>query len=435
MKRKTSAILLKTVVYGSVSTIVLLSLIRMMLRNDYPGMQVKPKGTYCSPLDRCNSERRDMHDLLKFGLSADYFRSDFIADNHLVDKMLPLLKTNTRVIEETQRIQTKMLKVLIGKYKYAMLFDFADFENKGDPAITVGEVAIIRKLGLELIFSCATKCEKETIENATNLSKQYSTKEMVVLLHGGGNLLAYISHDLVRKLVLEKFPDFEVIMFPQSIWHNASVEETRLFQDAYSKHQHLTFLYRDRNSYNLGKTIFPRVKCYLMPDMAFQIGAIHRSMEPTHDILWLRRTDFESMKYKLPDSTHDHDVIIDDWRKWKTPKGSTRLENSFLIAANGMLFLQRGRVVITDRLHGHILCVLLNIPHVVFDPKNNKITSYMQSWTRGIENILVAYSPEDALKKAIELLRKLDDQIPKKAIISKDLKHNNIDLSPPKTYY
>ena len=435
MKRKTSAILLKTVVYGSVPTVVLFFLIRMMLRNYYPGMLVKPMGTYCSPLDRCNGELRDRRSLLKFGLPADYFQSDFIADNHLVDKLLPLLKTNTRVIEETQRIQTKMLKVLIGNYKYAMLFDFADFENKGDPAITVGELAIIRKLGLELIFSCASKCELETIENAKNLSKQYSTKEMVILLQGGGNLLAYISHDFVRKLILEKFPDFEVIMFPQSIWHNKSVEETKLFQDAYSKHRQLTFLYRDRKSYNLGKTIFPLVKSYLMPDIAFQIGAIQRFMEPTHDILWLRRTDYESMKYKLPDSTHDHDVIIDDWRKWETPKGSSRLENSFLIAANGMMFLQRGRVVITDRLHGHILCVLLNIPHVVFDPKNNKITSFMQSWTRGIENIWVAYSPEDALSKAIELLRNLDDQIPKKAIISKDLEHNNIDLGPPNTYY
>ena len=75
------------------------------------------------------------------------------------------------------------------------------------------------------------------------------------------------------------------------------------------------------------------------------------------------------------------------------------------------------------------------MPHVVFDPKNNKITSYMQSWTRGIETVLVANSPEDALSKAIELLRNLDDKIPKKAIISKDLEHINIDLGSPNTYY
>ena len=50
-------------------------------------------------------------------------------------------------------MQTVMLKTLIGKFKYAMLFCFAAFENKGDPSITVGELNIIRKLGIKLFFS------------------------------------------------------------------------------------------------------------------------------------------------------------------------------------------------------------------------------------------------------------------------------------------
>ena len=206
------------------------------------------------------------------------------------------------MIEEMQRIQLNMMTTLIGKFKYAMLFNFAAYENKGDPAMTVGELTIIRKLCLELNFSCVIKCNKETIEYAKNKSKQYSTNEVVVLLQGGGDLLAYINVDFDRKLVLENFLDFEVVLFPQSILHIATEKETRLFQDVYSKHKHLTFLYRDRNSYILGKRIFPNVKCYLMSDMAFQIGAKRRFFEPTHDIVRLRRRDKESMKYNIPAS-------------------------------------------------------------------------------------------------------------------------------------
>ena len=44
----------------------------------------------------------------------------------------------------------------------------------------------------------------------------------------------------------------------------------------------------------------------------------------------------------------------------------------------------RGRVVVTDRLHGHILSTLCGLPHVIIDPVNHKITSYMKSWTGGI---------------------------------------------------
>ena len=348
----------------------------------------------------------------RFGIPTDYFKRDFIGDNHHVDRLSPKLKTNLEVIAEAQQIHMKMFKALIGKFKYAMLFNFAAFENKGDPAITVGELQLIKKLGIELVFHCATtRCNDDTVQYAKTLSKKYSTDDLVILMHGGGNLLSYLSEDYNRKRVLENFPDFEVILFPQSIWHNANKEETSFLKHVYSKHRHLTFLYRDRNSYNLGKQLFPRVKCFLMPDMAFNIGATKRFMQPTHDILWLRRSDRESNLFKIPETASNYDVIVSDWWEWKTPKGSSWLEDAYLIAANGMLFLQRGRVVITDRLHGHILCVLCGIPHVVIDPVNKKITSYMQSWTGGIENILIAHSAEDALNKASELLRKLDYKI------------------------
>ena len=79
----------------------------------------------------------------------------------------------------------------------------------------------------------------------------------------------------------------------------------------------------------------------------------------------------------------------EDWVKWITPKERAQMARPYLITMNGMMFLQRGRVVVTDRLHGHVLCVLCGIPHVVIDPVNNKTSSYMRSWTGGLENILV----------------------------------------------
>ena len=347
----------------------------------------------------------------------DFYKRDLIEENNIVESLSPLLKTNLEVIEEAQRIQLSMFNKLIGRFKYAMLFNFAAFENKGDPAITVGELKIIRKIGIELMFHCETgRCLKSTLESAKNLSKRYDVNDVVVLMHGGGNLLSYEYEDEYRKKILGNFPDFEVILFPQSIWPNASRKHIEQFKNIYSAHKHLTFLYRDRNSYHLGMKLFPNVKAFLMPDMAFQIGAVNRFIAPTHDILWLKRTDTESTKYKVPTNTHGYDVIVSDWWYWKTPKGSPRLEDPVLIAANGMMFLQRGRVVITDRLHGHILSVLCGIPHVVIDPVNHKISSYMRSWTGGLDNVVITDNPDDALFKAIQLLHKLDGQIPKKLL-------------------
>ena len=398
--------------------LVLVVLIFLFMRQDtsnaYAPRQVGPGAS--------NVSKSNKYKLIlqKHGIPEDYFERNLIKDNHLVDALSPLLTTNSEVIEEAQRIQMVMFRALIGKFKYAMLFGFAAFENKGDPAISVGELNIIKNLGIQLAFYCETgHCdENDVLERARNISGKYNTNEVVILMQGGGTVLAYRQEDYVRKLVLETFPNHETVLFPQIIWHILDQEETRKYQRAYKQHKHLTMLFRDRPSYNLGRKLFAGVKCYVMPDIAFHIGAVERFISPTHDIMWVHRNDTESPlpKYTIPTQTYGYDVIAEDWLKWWTPRGRSKLETSVLMAANGMMFLQRGRVVVTDRLHGHILSVLCGIPHVVIDPVNKKTSSYMRSWTGGIDNILIANSSDDALNKAIELLRKLDDMIPKKLL-------------------
>nr|KAG5697703.1 hypothetical protein BaRGS_000588 [Batillaria attramentaria] len=79
---------------------------------------------------------------------------------------------------------------------------------------------------------------------------------------------------------------------------------------------------------------------------------------------------------------------------------------------NGLLFLQRGRVVVTDRLHGHILCVLLDIPHVLLDNADNKLSSYYNTWTRGLANTRLTDNPQDAARLAMELLETYSESLP-----------------------
>jgi pyruvyl transferase EpsO len=41
-----------------------------------------------------------------------------------------------------------------------------------------------------------------------------------------------------------------------------------------------------------------------------------------------------------------------------------------------------GRVVITDRLHAHILCLLMQIPHVLLNNAVGKTWTFYETWTR-----------------------------------------------------
>lgn len=46
----------------------------------------------------------------------------------------------------------------------------------------------------------------------------------------------------------------------------------------------------------------------------------------------------------------------------------------------GVEILGASEIVITDRLHGHILCTLMGKPHVVLDNSYGKNFNYMESW-------------------------------------------------------
>jgi exopolysaccharide biosynthesis predicted pyruvyltransferase EpsI len=150
----------------------------------------------------------------------------------------------------------------------------------------------------------------------------------------------------------------------------------------------------------------------LSPDIVFQLGPVKRFIGPTQDILWIKRTDAETPVYDAPKSAGIYRMHVADWKLWSTPKGTSPMEDSYLMTANGMMFLSRGRVVVTDRLHGFILCTLLNIPHVFIDNKQHKLSNYHNTWTHGLENLIMASSSADAVVQAQYLLKKLDKELP-----------------------
>lgn len=344
----------------------------------------------------------------------EFLVTDLVNHPEEANKLSPLLATRPDVINEAQRIHMNVFQSEIGSYKYAMLFDYDTTENKGDPAIAVGEMILLHKLNIEVIFSCpAGSCDDKTLDEAFTLSKNYSNKDLVILFHGGGNVISSRVADDRRFLEMERFRDFHIVMFPQGILFIG--EKTRIdsCRKKYESHGKLTVVWRDMNSFQLGRKLFPNIRSLLAPDMAYQIGFVPRYMPPTHDIIWLKRSDTESPNYEVPEAPSGYRMHVSDWLDWETSQSGSPVEQVFLITTNGLIFMQRGRVVITDRLHGHIFSTLLGIPHVYIDNKHRKISNYHNTWTAGLENVILANSSTDALVQAKNLLAKLDNGLPK----------------------
>jgi pyruvyl transferase EpsO len=59
-------------------------------------------------------------------------------------------------------------------------------------------------------------------------------------------------------------------------------------------------------------------------------------------------------------------------------------------------------VVITDRLHAHILSLLLGIPNIILDNSYGKVRDFHETWTSGSDIVTMATSPEHARSLAAE---------------------------------
>ncbi len=66
----------------------------------------------------------------------------------------------------------------------------------------------------------------------------------------------------------------------------------------------------------------------------------------------------------------------------------------------GLRILSSGKVVVTDRLHAHILSVLLNISHSALDNNYGKISSYIKTWTHSYPKLFNIESTQDEINKA-----------------------------------
>ena len=141
--------------------------------------------------------------------------------------------------------------------------------------------------------------------------------------------------------------------------------------------------------------------------LAMQIGMKQPPVEPTHDIVWLKRTDIESQRLKLPEFPSNLSVFVEDWLNIISTRANDIKYTSYNRFMDGLKFLSRGKVVVSDRLHAHILSVMLNKPHVMLDNSYKKVSSYHTTWTPSVDNALLASNTTDALEKAQYLLQKI----------------------------
>jgi pyruvyl transferase EpsO len=327
---------------------------------------------------------------------------------------------DARTAVESLRVQVQeTLRPLLAPLRRFALIDFPNYANVGDSAIYLGQLAALRALGLPRPRFI---CDFRTYDRA-ELARRIGASGAILLTGGGSFGDLWPTGQELREEIIGAFPENPIVQLPQTI-HFERAESLRRARTILNTHPNLTLLVRDRRSLEIAGSEF-RARSILCPDMAFALGPLRRPIQAIYPLLWLLRTDKEATTA----APHIPNGERADWLA--EPPTLLRAASYWLMAAvrrrllrrtaravltgiyvplarqrlhRGLRILASAQVVITDRLHGHILCLLMRIPHIVLDNRYGKLSTFRNAWTAHVDGVWSAASTEAAAAIAADHL-------------------------------
>lgn len=329
---------------------------------------------------------------------------------------MPLSQRSTDILK-IQKIAEKSLESHVSDVGRLALIDFPDYNNIGDAAIYCGQLDFLKRYSIIPSYQAS-------IHNFSNDGMAKSIGEGPILMQGGGNFgTLWPEIQRFREEVITLNKGRIIVQFPQTLYYDSQREIDRTAR-LIEKHGSYFLFVRDEKSYELATKNF-QCPVSLCPDMAFFMGRLERKT-PDHDFLIHLRNDKEAIgEYDTSFALNQHDAIRLDWpsedleffkstyrRSTITTLGAglasgrqgVRRDRYRALARRrvlrGLKILSRGKSVVTNRLHGHILSYLMDIPHCVIDNSYGKTSSFMDAWGTGGGNVHRA----DTVEEAIEML-------------------------------
>jgi exopolysaccharide biosynthesis predicted pyruvyltransferase EpsI len=290
--------------------------------------------------------------------------------------------------EFVERIRGRLLGELQPIFAGVTEWDLADFPhhfNCGDHVIWLGCLEIAEEFGIRVCSTTSSQTYRPDRLNANG----------PIVINGGGNLGGlYPHHDDLRLRILTDFPNRPIVQMPQSI-ELTNADALERLKRAIGLHRDFTLLVRDHRSLAIARREFD-CRTELVPDAAFALGNLARR-QPREEVVLQARQDNEAAGEQIS----GHPTV--DWNKAaifslrnlgrSAVSVTDKLPFPVLASAVANRFarqnldwaiqtLSRGRFVVTDRLHGHVVATLCGIEHVVVNDRYGKVRALWEAWTQ-----------------------------------------------------
>lgn len=230
----------------------------------------------------------------------------------------------------------------------------------------------------------------------------------VVCGHGGGNMGDQYPHEeIARRLMVQTFAKYPVLIFPQTIFFRDTPEARAMLKETkrvYNAHPRLALVAREKKSYGLMRRYFPQSTVLLVPDIVLSLPPQNEPGQPRSGAMTCLRRDEEKggavddaaiialLKEKY-ETVRVTDTVISDRITLSARSRRRKLHRKWAEFA-------RAEVVVTDRLHGMIFAALTQTPCVVFTNYNHKVAG-IYDWIRGLPTIQMCHDIKE-LPPALE---------------------------------
>lgn len=325
---------------------------------------------------------------------------------------MPKSNTDSVYLRGLRDATEAVLREAIGAGVDVALLDAPNQTNVGDSLIWAGEMAYFRRMGLRLRYVA-------DIKSYDPAALRRAMPSGVVLLHGGGNFGdLWTGHQNHREQIVKDLPDYRLVQLSQSIYFTS--DERAAQADAIiGAHPDFRLLLRDSLSMERAAAQLPSLKPTYCHDMAlgFEPPLVKRTARGK-DLLIIARQDKEAAS-----GLHDVgeswgtgvDVTSTDWHSegWLAVRyGAARrvmrlhqllvqvrrrlgwtpvlpqwIVQRVIAALNdinitgALRWYAAADLVVVDRLHAHVLALLLGIDHVALDNNYRKIGAVFDDYT------------------------------------------------------
>jgi len=230
-------------------------------------------------------------------------------------------------------------------------------------------------------------------------------------------------HAEVKRIVAAACPGNRLVSLPSTMLF-VDDDDRHEARSIFGDHRNVIMMARDPISAESARAVFPgHVTVLTIHDSTFLLPPQPRMAEPTHDIIWLARDDKEGLGLQVPVDVHVFDWPLHDQKGLQLLFGSrvySRLRSaapllgpilnprisacyeavSHYVLESGNRRLDTGKVLITDRLHPHILAALRSQPSVLLPDRYGKNRAVYDYSSRNFSTVHWADTPGQALELA-----------------------------------